>query len=78
MRHPALGEGVGQGAHQRFLALQIREGGRPILACEHAVGAAVTGRHQVIHGSDHRPARPSAEGWKRPKRKLVTAASSRT
>src|SRR3546814_19807454 len=39
MRQAAAVDGVGQGAHQGFLAHQVREGGRPVLARQHAVEA---------------------------------------
>ncbi len=38
MRDAAGGDGVRQGAHQRFLPDQLREGGRPVLAGENAIG----------------------------------------
>src|SRR3546814_5507514 len=39
MRQAGAVDGFGQGAHQGFLAHQVREGGRPVLARQHAVEA---------------------------------------
>src|SRR3546814_20924690 len=73
MRQAAAVDGVGQGAHQGFLAHQVREGGRPVLARQHAVeavareavGFSLAGgvAHTCNPGSGKSPAAALAAGF---------------